>query len=310
MFFTIGKRAPALGLALLVLSACGVPEPPASLPELAKRAAEGDAKAAQGLVALLGGATGTDQRAEAYRALLEAGAKTAGQAIAAAARDADPIRREHALALAGNLKLDGAFDLARDALADPAFPRAHAAVWVLGELADPRALPLLADALAKGQPPLASREAARALSRFGAPAAAPILERLPAMRGEARSSALRILGELKAPEVKPALVRALDDAETRRDALWALGTLGRVGPPVDLKPYLADTDWRCRVEACRSLSLLHDVSAAPALDRMRRGDAVVEVREWAARALGILTERHEQYQTLAGAWKNPDELYR
>ena len=29
-----------------------------------------------------------------------------------------------------------------------------------------------------------------------------------------------------------------------------------------------------------------------------------------ARALGILTERHEQYETRAGTWKNPDELYR
>lgn len=303
--------AALLALVLLAVQACGVPEPPASVPELAKRAAAGDAEAVKKLFALLGRDTPAEQRSEAYRALLEAGSKNVGPAALAASRDADAVRREHALALVGNFKPEGAFDAAREALADASFPRSYVAAWVLRELADPRAIPLLVEALVRGEPPQTAREAARSLSSFGAPSVAPIVARLGSMSGAPRGYAIRILGEIRSAEAKPALIQALSDPALRLDALWALGTMGpSVGAPVDLTAYLSDPDWRIRAEACRSVGFLETKAAEPVLERMRRSDPVIEVREWAARGLSLLRGEHEQYMTPGNAWDNPDQLYR
>ena len=126
-------------LILALASACGVPVPP-TVPELEERAKGGDAEAAELLVERLGGDATREDRSAAYRALAGLGNKAKAQIIAACT-DNDGVKREHALALAGNLKLPEAYNLATTALADAGFTRKHAAVWVLGELSDERALP-------------------------------------------------------------------------------------------------------------------------------------------------------------------------
>ena len=94
------KRAACLLLCTILWAAvgCGVPAPPPTVAELRERAVGGDADAVKGLVEKLGRASTTTTRSEAYLALLECG-DGAKDAALTAARDADPVRREHALAL-------------------------------------------------------------------------------------------------------------------------------------------------------------------------------------------------------------------
>lgn len=295
-------------LLLLSLAACGAPKPPEATSLLAQKAAGGDAAAAKVLVERLGGGYSVADRALAYRGLLEAGAVSMPLA-AEAAKDKDEVRREHALALVGNLKVEGGFELARDALLDPSFTRSHAAAWALGELADERAIPLLVEAMAKSGPGLTARESARALTRFGEAAVPAVVARFPTFSPEVKSYAIRILGEMKFPAARPVVIASLNDPALRADAVWAVGVMGRVDPAVDLKPYLKDSNPVVRVEACRAAGLLEDRSVESVLDSMRQHDPVVIVREWAARGLGLVRGAPENYLTKENKWKEPDNLY-
>ena len=308
-FSSVPVRCLVLAVALMATWGCGVPEAPPTVSELRERGLAGNPGAVEGLLALLGRESTTAIRSEAYLALLDCGDKAAAATLKAA-RDADPVRREHALALVGNLKPEGAFEAARDGLADENFPRKHAAAWALGELRDERAVPLLIAALARDELPITGREIVRALARFGPKTVEPLAHALPAIPDEPRSYAIRMLGELHDPRAQPALTQALSDPATRADAVWALGTLGRVGDPPDLTEYLSDGDWRVRVEASRAAGLLKTQRAVPVLDRMREQDTVVAVREWAARGLGLIEGHPMTYKRADGEWSVPDDLYR
>ena len=303
------KKAHVLAVLLVSgLVACGAPKPPPTVAELTEEAAKGSEEAARELIVKLGEGASRDDRALAYKGLVENGAKF-GQLITAALTDKDPARREHALALAANLRLPGTFEAAKEALADPSFTRPHAAAWALGELQDERAIPLLADAMVRFGPGFSAREAARAISRYGKKAAGPLVERYPRMDGEVKSYAIRILGEMRAPEGRPVIIAALKDPKYRADAVWAVGANGRIGEPVDLVPYLGDSDPRVRAEACRAAGVMVVRETAPTLDRMRAKDPDMVVREWAARGLGLLTDTPEKYLAKDGSWKEPDQLY-
>ena len=77
----------------------------------------------------LGSGSATDDRATAYRTLPEKGKLIAPKIIeACSSASNDQGLREHALALAANLKLDGTFAAAKTALADTTFARSHAAL--------------------------------------------------------------------------------------------------------------------------------------------------------------------------------------
>lgn len=293
--------------ALGLLAACGVPAPP-DVPALAAKAAKGDSGAVESLVDLLGSQQPSDTRAEAYQAILLAG-PAASAPVLAACRDDDPVRREHALALAGNLKLPGGFEEAVRALGDSSFPRRYVAAWTLGELGDPRAVAPLLDAI-RNQGGEVARESARALVKLGQAAAAPVRAALPGLRGEARGYAIRILGDLRDTEALGILTDALGSPENRADAAWALGTVGRPEAAEALLPLLADPEWRVRLEACRSLGLLEARQADAALDRLRQADPEPAVREWAARSLALLRGRPQTYRNALGHQAEPENLYR
>jgi HEAT repeat protein len=302
------RRLRALTLAGVVLSAaCGVPAPP-NVADLAAKAGKGDAGAIEGLVGLLGASQPAETRAAAYEALLAAGTRTAPKVLGVC-RDEDPTRREHALALAGNLKLPGAYEEAVVALGDRAFPRRYVAAWTLGELGDARAVgPLLAAVSRESGE--AAREAARSLVKLGQPSAAPVRAALPTLRGEAKGYAIRILGELRDAQAVPLLEAVLADPTTRADAAWALGTLGLPEAGPALEPLLADPEWRVRLEACRSLGLLEVRAADRPLDRLRESDPVPAVREWAARSLGLLRGKPQTFPNALGQRVEPENLYR
>lgn len=305
------KRAWALVLTGgLLLAACGVPAPP-SVGELRERAGGGDGAAARELLLLLGREAPAGARAEAYRALLNTGAAH-GDRLREACRDADPVRREHTLALAASLRLEGAFGEAVRALEDPTFPRRYVAAWALGELGDPAGVEPLVHALARETGEVA-RAAVRALVRLGPQAAGPLLEILPSLGAEGRGFAVRALGELKDPKALPALVLLLadpTDAESRADASWALGQLGDPQGGQALVPVLGDPHWRARLEASRAVGLLEARAAEAPLEQLRNADPHPAVREWAARSLAILRGIPQTYPNARGEWVLPDELYR
>lgn len=297
-----------LAALLIVGVGCGAPKPPETTAALAQRVGQGDVEAAKELVVRLGSTFGYDERGLAYKALLEAGRKV-GAPISVALKDSDPVRREHSLALAANLKLDGAYDAALAALEDTSFSRAHAAAWALGELGDERAIRPLAASLTRFGPGLAAREAMRALAKFGERSVPALLEAYGAMKPEVKAYAVRVLGELRDERAKPVLEAALNDPLLRADAVWAVGTFGRLGRQLDVSRYLSDPDLTVRVEAARTVGLLGVTSAKPTLDRMRSQDPLVVVREWAARGLGLLTGEVEKYRTKDGSFKEPDNIY-
>ncbi len=292
---------------LLLLAGCGVPAPP-SVPDLQDRASRGEGAAAAALLGLLGREAAADTRAEAYRALLAAGAGH-GKAVLEASRDRDPVRREHALALAANLKLAGAAAEALRALEDRSFPRRYVAAWALGELGDPAAVGRLVRALGQEEGETA-KEAARSLVKLGKPAVPTLIAALPGLGGEGRGYALRTLGELQDARALEALVAALAEPGSRVEAAWALGKLGDPAAADALVPHLGDPEWRVRLEASRSLGLLEARQAEPALELLREQDPAPAVREWAARSLALLRGSPQTYPDARGEWVLPDELYR
>jgi len=292
----------------LLLIGCSGNGPPPSLKALEERAASGDSAAYKGLLDFMVEDKSQAERSRAYIALLKAG-RDAAPAIMAAAAEGDPSQREHAIALAANLKLEGSFEAAVNALNDPSFPRSHSAAWALGEIGDIKAIEPLADAVLSSKGELTAREAVRALARFGKSAVIPLaknLEKMPPLR---KGYTLRVLGELRDERGKPYIIKALDDPVTREDALWALGTMGRIGESINTLSYLDDKDWRVRVEAARAVGLLQEDDAKAKLDYLRAEDPVKAVREWSARAMALFEGNPVEYKTFSGEWKVPDSLY-
>jgi HEAT repeat protein len=99
---------------------------------------------------------------------------------------------------------------------------------VLGNLGDPRATPLLIDAL-HDQAPETRIYAALALGRLGDRAAVPpLVEAFASDERDVRKAAAYALGELRDPRALPALVTALDDpiADVRYNAAIAVARYG------------------------------------------------------------------------------------
>lgn len=294
-------------LLLAALLACGVPTPP-DVAEVSARARDGDGAAVEQLLALLDANSPRAERSRLYLALLEVPKAAAGPILAAC--DApDPVRREHALAVAGNLRLEGVAGAARRALADRSFPRRYVAAWALGELGDPGNASHLVASLSQGDE-LVAREAARALVKIGRSGAPAVLAELPSLEPFSAAYALRVLGEVGDPAAAAALSAALEDPGLRADAAWALGKLGAPGAGRELLPWLGDPDWHVRLEVGRALGLLEFFPADPELDRLRRADPVPAVREWAARSLALLRGTPQTFRDARGEERLPGSLYR
>lgn len=298
-------------LLCIAVCACGVPARP-SLDELAGRVQRGDPEAVELLLGHLGREGDPSERARVYGILLDVPAGATAPLVAAL--DAgDPVRREHALALAANLRLKGAADAALRALRDRTFTRRYVAAWTLGELGATSAAADLVEVLAQGEQ-LAAREAARALVKLGPETVPTLLAALPRQEPVAAGYAVRSLGELGDARAAPALLAILEQSQTppelRADTAWALGRLGDPAAGEALLPWLGDPIWRVRLEVCRALGLLQVSAADPELDRLRRVDPVPAVREWAARSLALLRGAPQTFQDAKGEERAPDSLYR
>jgi HEAT repeat protein len=188
-------------------------------------------------------------------------------------------------------------------------PRAEAA-RLLGESADPQAIPLLAEALRAPAPavrPAASfseflqersaarasvpAAAARALARFPSNEAVPVLVRAaPAVVGEGKVAIVETLAQLRARDALPVFVAALDDPEprARRWAAFALADLAEREIAGVLRSALGDTDPGVRLHATRALVRLGDVGAVDALVEALRKEPVPPVRDALVDALAML----------------------
>lgn len=160
------------------------------------------------------------------------------------------------------------------------------ALLALGKLADARAIPALLTVLPDGW---RGYLAARALLAIGQPAVAPLLAALeePAQRAR-RAPAAELLGRLRATVAVPALARATADPEAavRLAALEALTALAAPAPEA-FRAALGDADWRCRSAALKGLLAVGAPVAAPVLTPLL-ADPDLTVRGHAARAVAAL----------------------
>jgi HEAT repeat protein len=144
-------------------------------------------------------------------------------------------------------------------LSQPDSLRARNAADVLGEFANPQAIPALGAAL--GNP------------RFDA---------------ESRAAMARALGSIRRPAAAVSLQGALSDSEApvRAAALSALRKVDGFRNGSVATPLLADADEGVRVQAIYTVAELHTVAAAPALVQILQNDGSASVRKRAAWALG------------------------
>ena len=219
-----------------------------------------------------------------------------------------------------------------------------AAVESLGNLADPRAVDALVQAL-RTDPDARVREAAAdALGNIDSPRAVPGLiaalgsEKVAAVRAkiawalgeiddaravealggavrdpdaEVRRQVVWALGELESPAAVPMLIPALKDAdvETRKHAAEALGEIQSKDAIEALIPVTKDADAEVRKEAVSALGNIEDKRALPALEAAVR-DANVEVRRQAIEAIGQLDDLGSAPAALIAALKDEDHEVR
>jgi HEAT repeat protein len=167
-------------------------------------------------------------RREATLALIEIGGKAAGDVFASCiTHKMTAVRREAAWGLGTIRYRDGMTALGKG-LKDKDETVRVIAAWALGRLGDKGCGPLLCGA-ASDRSPAVRTEIARALSRVDTPAGRNVLVRMLTDQSDnVRARAARSIGELKHPAV-PQLIAALNDYEAaagvRENAAFALGEL-------------------------------------------------------------------------------------
>ena len=150
--------------------------------------------------------------------------------LSEAMNDADPLRRAAAAEALGKLSGEAACSELRTALADPAAAVRLAAAQALGACGDPTSGPALLPLLADPDPAVVAAAAA-ALGRIGdAATAVPLAETLYLAEQPllVRRAVLAALAHVPHPEVQPALLAALNDADAQVRG-YAAQALGQVG---------------------------------------------------------------------------------
>ncbi|MDI6720349.1 MAG: HEAT repeat domain-containing protein [Methanomicrobiales archaeon] len=159
----------------------------------------------------------------------------------------------------------------------------------LGELGDPQAVNLLAEALDDPDPGVRWK-AAEALGKLGAPAVDPLLIALRGGDVDVRWKAAVALGDIGDPRAIAPLADLLDD-EDRYVRTRAADALGRIGGPSEqvLIHLLARGGKLERCGAALGLGKIGDPAAVEAL-LAALGDADPDVRDAAVRAFGEIGE--------------------
>ena len=166
-----------------------------------------------------------------------------------------------------------------------------ACIGALGELKDPRAVPILLEALSNRSDDWIYREmAARALGEIGdSRAVGPLIS--AAYMADTRHDAIEALAKIGAPEAVDALIEALDEGEEADTLEAAKAGLLRIGPPAvpalvkEMEPFSREYPGnRKRATVAEILGELCDVRAEAPL-RNAAKDASPLVRKNAAQAL-------------------------
>lgn len=175
-------------------------------------------------------------------------------------------------------------------LSDESWRVRTAAVERLGELPDgPALLPRLLALLDAGDTVGGRDAAAAVLIRIGAPALAPLVDRLGAQDVGLRVTALSVLGGLGDRRAVPALAARLADADPNvRSA--AAEALGRVGGPEAAAALLAALDSDDLTLQAAALEALAATQVAPPVYRLSRLMGDRSLRPAAYRSLGASEE--------------------
>jgi HEAT repeat protein len=140
--------------------------------------------------------------------------------------------------------------------------RSHAARSAILRAFGRRALPVMAEALERGDSnPLLERALIDTVGLAGYTAGSPALERrLDAPDAEIRVAAARALGRIKAVDCAGSLIRTLHDPiwQVRAQAARTLGTIGATEAVEPLCDCLTDSSWWVRRHAAYALAALGD----------------------------------------------------
>lgn len=177
-------------------------------------------------------------------------------------RDGDPEQRRRAVLAATELPLDSALPICLTGLADPDWRVRKEAVGVAIGLGQdhPIAAPLV-EALCQGENVGLRNSALEALGRLGDRATFALRDALHAVPVGARKFVIEALGDTRAPEVVPALVREAegDDANAAAAAIDALARVGGPAAEAALRRRLGATDPFQRMAALDGLARLDAV---------------------------------------------------
>jgi HEAT repeat protein len=295
-----------LAAVLLVLTstACAPFKDERPLDEVIAAAEGGDDKAIGELVARFGHPDSQEAQ-KAWEAVMAVG-DPAEEELIRALEAKDPAVAEYAAGALGGKVSKGAVDPLIAAL-ERGEGRLYVVVWALGEIGDPRAIPVLVETLGSDDAEV-SKYATRSLVKFGPAATEALLEVLDDSSPRRRRYAVRALGEIRdRRSVEPLL--ALGESVDREVLLWALGRLGDPRGFSILAAAVGDRDGRIRLAAIQALRDLGDERAVPLLTAALEDEKWM-VREWAARGLESITGNRYTYRDQHGDEVYPYALYR
>ncbi|WP_437621913.1 HEAT repeat domain-containing protein [Sorangium sp. So ce1151] len=155
------------------------------------------------------------------------------QEVRKALMDPDPVTRKVAIDRVVELNAPDAFDLIMPFLKDPVVDVRASAIFNLGELKDPRALPHLLKLAREAEEEVVRAEALRALGEFRHPDVSTLLIdeiQQPKRSRMARQESARQLRHYDSPEAVEALKRVIledEDAWARELAAESLYTINR-----------------------------------------------------------------------------------
>ena len=185
------------------------------------------------------------------------------------------------------------------------------AIYILGEMEDPRAIDALSRILINDPEPEIRAKAAWALGEIEDARAVPALTRaVTDESAEVRKNAVWALGELESEDALAALAKATSDPDpkVRKSAVWAIGEIESPQAVGVLTQALKDSDGKVRRSAAWALGEIESEEAVPGLVVALR-DTDSEVRRFAAVALAEI-ESPVAIQPLTVALKDENEEVR